>query len=248
MPGASSPADPPWEPIPPRQSEPSLARQRNEVNAAEEGHALRAGETGFVVSAPWLQSWRDYVGAGAASPGPIDNRHLCSQGSFDWHSMREADDYVILPRAVWDLLFGWFGGGPDIRVPMTSSDRGPVPNFLATRLTSTFVFQHKDAAQAIETPRERLIGDLKCYVMEQFDVDTNGQYRLVDFFRDKFHCVFDDGKTLCDYTVYEGQKIVLDYMEDGEWIAGVQPPPPPEPLSKEKQEQLRVLRSMMSGP
>jgi hypothetical protein len=230
------------------------AQQLHLVKAAERIHRLRAGETGFVVSARWLENWRRFVGCTGArpngeSPGAIDNRDLSILDSFDWESKHEARDYEILPRAVWDLLFAWFGGGPDLRVPMVAGDCGPVPDFRAAGLMLSFVFQHKDAAQTIETSRERLIGDLKIYIMEQFDVDMSGEYRLIDFFRDKFQGVFDDEKTLLDYMVYEGQKIVLDYKEDGEWVAGAQPPPlppPPEPLAKEKQKQLRVLRSMVS--
>jgi hypothetical protein len=246
--GAMAPT--PWEPIPPRTAAPPPRQQLNLVKAAEHVHRLRAGETGFLVSAGWLRHWQNFVGYDGAwpigdSPGPIDNRDIDARVSIDWQSIREGFDYVVLARAVWDLLFGWFGGGPDIPVPMTSGARGPVPDFrVAVGRMWSFVFQHKDAAQTINTPRERLIRDLKIYIMEQFDVDMSGQYRLVDFFSDKVQGVFDDGKTLVDYKLYEGQKIVLDYMEDGQWVTETQPPP--EPLINEKQKQLRMLMSKIS--
>jgi hypothetical protein len=63
---------------------------------------------------------------------------------------------------MWGLLFGWFGGGPDIRVPMVAGDRGPVPDSRAAiGRMSNFVFQHRDATRTINTPRERPVGDLK---------------------------------------------------------------------------------------
>lgn len=54
----------------------------------------------------------------AKSPGEIDNTRLLESETNPKSGLKEGlqegQDYEVVPEPIWQLLHGWYGGGPQI--------------------------------------------------------------------------------------------------------------------------------------
>ncbi|KAJ4910127.1 Ubiquitin carboxyl-terminal hydrolase 10 [Raphanus sativus] len=82
----------------------------------------------FSVSKSWYSSWERYVEqpSEAPRPGPINNHHIIETTTTSDHPPQlrrflvEGKDYVLVPQQVWNRLFQWYEGGPQIRGDLIS--------------------------------------------------------------------------------------------------------------------------------
>ncbi|GJN13067.1 hypothetical protein PR202_ga31400 [Eleusine coracana subsp. coracana] len=108
-----------------------------DITVAAEAEA-KEGDTFFLITTRWWQSWIDYVVEDSTSngsqhhefssktqrrPGAIDNTDLIDDTASDEISSMEIElhdtlvegrDYILLPQQVWETLHGWYGGGPTL--------------------------------------------------------------------------------------------------------------------------------------
>lgn len=95
-------------------------------------NGLEVGEFYYLISAKWLQTWKDFVKfdvdfEGEKSPRisykhssrpiPVDNSALIDPKFKDQviRLSRENDDYIVLPKRVWKDFLKWYNGGPEIK-------------------------------------------------------------------------------------------------------------------------------------
>ena len=81
-------------------------------------HAMAPGDVMYLISAKWLNTWRQSVGYSTGKPlrlaiPPIDNDCLFDNAGLR-QSLTEGDDFFIVSEPVWKLLSAWHGGGPSV--------------------------------------------------------------------------------------------------------------------------------------
>jgi hypothetical protein len=128
---------------------PQPAEQADEVEAAEAG-PLAEGDKVYLLASGWWNAWRGHTGygsggggGGGAPPGRIANRPLLEGGPLHLSSagqpqpalkaeLEEGRDYVVVRAPSWQLLSGWYGGGPAIE--RTAVLEGLPPNSKKPRI------------------------------------------------------------------------------------------------------------------
>jgi hypothetical protein len=116
---------------------PCTAEEERELVAAltrEAEENVKDGDLRYLVSQSWWMEWQRYVGLVSCDengteqlpqatnrPGQIDNSKLVSaetiSGSEELElqrTLREGEDYTLVPQQVWRKLFQWYKGGPEI--------------------------------------------------------------------------------------------------------------------------------------
>ncbi|KAF8646117.1 hypothetical protein HU200_065963 [Digitaria exilis] len=116
---------------------PCTAEEERELVAAltrEAEENVRDGDLRYLVSHSWWLEWQRYVGLVSYEendteqlpqainrPGEIDNSKLVSAETINGseepelqRTLREGQDYTLVPEKVWRRLYGWYKGGPEI--------------------------------------------------------------------------------------------------------------------------------------
>ncbi|OEL16929.1 Ubiquitin carboxyl-terminal hydrolase 9 [Dichanthelium oligosanthes] len=95
---------------------------------------VKDGDLRYLVSQSWWMEWQRYVGLvsyeengteqlplATNRPGEIDNSKLVSAETIDGseepelqRTLREGQDYTLVPQKVWQMLYEWYKGGPEI--------------------------------------------------------------------------------------------------------------------------------------
>jgi hypothetical protein len=96
--------------------------------------SVKDGDLRYLVSQSWWTHWQSYVGLlsygendtdiplqPTSRPGEIDNRKLVSEENSSGteeqelqRTLREGEDYTLVPQEVWRKLYDWYKGGPEI--------------------------------------------------------------------------------------------------------------------------------------
>jgi ubiquitin carboxyl-terminal hydrolase 4/11/15 len=200
-------------------SVPDGATQAQRIIDLETTVRLEVGVDAYVLAIDWLGLWRRYTGYRGAHLsgvpcGPIENSPLIKDGEFNWPSLYENHDYVIVTKAVWDQYLSWYGGGQAIAVPVVEGRDGTTT---AVVKKIEFTFQYRDVKKSAWTHKFKLISELRSDVMNLFDVPLDTETRLIDYWNDRAHMILVDTRHVYDYVLYERQQILLDYKTDGEW-------------------------------
>jgi ubiquitin carboxyl-terminal hydrolase 4/11/15 len=116
---------------------PCTAEEERELVAAltrEAEENVKDGDLRYLVSQSWWMEWQRYVGLVSCDengneqlpqatnrPGQIDNSKLVSAETISGseepelqRTLREGEDYTLVPQQVWWKLFQWYKGGPEI--------------------------------------------------------------------------------------------------------------------------------------
>ncbi|CAM0957127.1 unnamed protein product [Alopecurus aequalis] len=93
---------------------------------------VKDGDLRYLVSQSWWTNWQSYVGLlsygendtdiplhPTSRPGEIDNSKLVSEENSGeeqelQRTLREGEDYTLVPQEVWRKLYDWYKGGPEI--------------------------------------------------------------------------------------------------------------------------------------
>jgi hypothetical protein len=146
---------------------------------------LQAHGIYFLVSRRWFASWQQWAESPSrfARPGPIDNSELASlaRGGCGGKAEEGADMFVALPPEAWQLLQGWYGGGPEFKRRAFTQQCGGV----SVALCGLRVFIHRSSdicgepAFVIE-PCTATVGELKSSACAELGLDPN-KVRIWDF-------------------------------------------------------------------
>lgn len=116
---------------------PCTAEEEREVVAAltrEAEENVKDGDLRYLVSQSWWMEWQRYVGLvsyeendsvqlpqATNRPGEIDNSKLVSEETINdseepelQRTLREGQNYALVPQEVWRRLYEWYKGGPEI--------------------------------------------------------------------------------------------------------------------------------------
>eukprot|EP00667_Euglena_gracilis_P001210 EG_transcript_1211 len=87
--------------------------------AMQDAQPMAEGDRWYLVAYGWWRYWRQYSGYNHLAivtdtfSDPINNQSLLRDGRLI-STVLENTDFLLLPRAVWKLLHGWYGGGPAV--------------------------------------------------------------------------------------------------------------------------------------
>lgn len=156
-------------------------------------------------------------------PGQIDNTALLEEGSASKikRSLDEHNDYRIIPEGAWDLLFGWYGGGPPIKRRAITRPSGSVQvelygiNLKVYRSTDLqgSPYEHNES-------KSSTIGQLKATLCADLGLDES-KVRIWDYFNEKLFALLEShlDDTLESQRInVEGNSILLqEQLPDGTW-------------------------------
>ncbi|OHT08150.1 Clan CA, family C19, ubiquitin hydrolase-like cysteine peptidase [Tritrichomonas foetus] len=199
---------------------PSPEEQKQRYKQLEQESKLIPGENAYLISMKWLSTFKRDIGYYYHSEnerqcGKIDNsRLLNSSGEFDSEKVNERIDYEIVTKDVWNQLFEWYGGGPEIKAPIVQSVTGPkvVLQFLNLQCF------YKNESINIKCHKFLKGGELKAMIIHEFGLPENTEARLIDYWHKQIHNTIIDEKEIHHFSLYEGQEVLLDTKnEDGQW-------------------------------
>lgn len=221
----------------PAEEERALIR---DITVAAEAHA-KEGDTFFLITHRWWQSWIDYVIQDLANstnngshhhehgsnvlrrPGAIDNTDLIDDTASEVSNMEielhdtlvEGRDYILLPQQVWEKLHGWYGGGPTL--PRKAINTGLSQTDLAIEvypLRLQLLLAPKGEQAVIRISKKDTVGELHKKACEVFDLIPD-EVCIWDYYGRTRHSLMDNlEKTLDDANIQMDQDILVEVTTD----------------------------------
>ncbi|XP_074568079.1 ubiquitin carboxyl-terminal hydrolase 5 isoform X2 [Curcuma longa] len=229
------------------------ARSATELSPEEERVLIRdltiaaealakEGDTFFLITQRWWQSWLDYVNQDMASnsvngshhldsgclstkrPLAIDNSDLIYDASSEVSNVEtelhdtlvEGRDYILLPQQVWEKLNGWYGGGPTL--PRKAINTGLSQSDLAIEvypLRLQLYLVPRGERAIIRISKKETVGELHKKASEVFDLPLD-QVCIWDYYGQQKHTLMDNmDKTLDDANIQMDQDILVEILTDG---------------------------------
>ncbi|CAN6362928.1 unnamed protein product [Urochloa humidicola] len=211
-----------------------------DITVAAEAQA-KEGDTFFLITTRWWQSWIDYVIQDLTSvtsngshhhefgsktprrPGAIDNTDLIDDAALEVSNMEmeihdtlvEGRDYILLPQPVWEKLHGWYGGGPTL--PRKAINTG----FSQTDLTIEvyplrlqLLLMSRGERTFIRISKKDTVGQLHKRACEAFDLIPD-EVCIWDYYGQTKHTLMDNlEKTLDDANIQMDQDILVEITAD----------------------------------
>ncbi|TVU25493.1 hypothetical protein EJB05_27992 [Eragrostis curvula] len=209
-----------------------------DITVAAEAEA-KEGDTFFLITTRWWQSWIDYVIEDLTSngshhhefssriprrPGAIDNRDLIDDTATDEVSSMEIElhdtlvegrDYILLPQQVWETLHGWYGGGPTI--PRKAINSGFSQTDLAIEvypLRLQLLLMPKGDRAVIRISKKDTVGELHKKACRVFNLIPD-EVCIWDYYGRTKHTLMDNlEKTLDDANIQMDQDILVEITAD----------------------------------
>jgi len=155
-------------------------------------------------------------------PGPIDNANLLDSNSTGAlkRDITEHDDYEILSEGVWELLHGWYQGGPAIPRLAIARPTGVVIELhgLTLKLYRTASTPESESI-AITESKATTVATFKKRACRELGLDPD-KTRIWDFYNGRRYTSLEDSadKSLDDCRIYDDNPILLEQKRaDGTW-------------------------------
>ncbi|GJD10560.1 Ubiquitin carboxyl-terminal hydrolase 4 [Galdieria sulphuraria] len=155
-------------------------------------------------------------------PGPIDNAYLVkSIEEVDQSSeqvelkpnLLEQVDFVLVPKAVWELLFSWYGGGPEISRPVVLGPSGECfVEIYPVELNISFICPSKTVETTIHLSKTTKIKELKNKVLLKLNINnvTVSDLEVWNMLDDVPPVLLDnDEETVAEAVLVSGQKVQI---------------------------------------
>lgn len=215
-----------------------------DISAAAESQT-KEGDTFYLITSRWWQSWLDYVnhdmnstvsnGYGSHNyespsssnpkrPFAIDNSDLINEATIEvsyvdielHETLVEGRDYILLPQEVWDRLLGWYGGGPTLARYTINS--GLSQTDLAVEvypLRLQLLLVPKVEHAIIRISKKETVRELHRKACEVFDLILDNVC-IWDYYGHQKHALMNDmDKTLDDANIQMDQDILVEILGDG---------------------------------
>mmetsp|Transcript_38868 Transcript_38868/g.91496 ORF Transcript_38868/g.91496 Transcript_38868/m.91496 type:complete len:920 (+) Transcript_38868:303-3062(+) len=157
-------------------------------------------------------------------PGPIDNGILLTDDAREsGHLKRELQDhqdYEVLSEGVWELLHGWYSGGPPIKRRAVTTQKGKVE--VDVYLLRLKVVKSSDInAEPLEMAESRhtTVEVLKKKACEAFGLEVE-KVRIWDYFKQRKYSNLEGqlNDSLEDSRIQDENDILLEeQLADGSW-------------------------------
>lgn len=200
---------------------PPASQQVSIIRNLEKTTNLTINESAYLISSKWLKNWKLAVGYSNFQPKDImipeiDNRELLSGANIRLN-VSEGIDYEIITKRMWDQLYSWYKGGPEIQVNVEHDDVNK--RNVAVIFKPTFQVYYRDGRRPFTFSIYQKIGHLKEIVCKSFDCDPSKSI-LCDFEDRVRNIALDDSQSLNYYHIVDSDHYLLleTQREDGSWI------------------------------
>ena len=171
---------------------------------------INDGDVVYCISTTWFKKWQKHVGyfkkddTSNTSCGEINNSDLLWANKFD-NSKKIRLDYVMVTPEIWNKLFSWYGGGPEIKFPVIYTGEKLIPNDEPMKLRILYRGNEK----SINTNKNVLAKQLKKEIYILFGIHSKTETKLADIYNNNFIKFLDDEKTLYTGQIYDNQIVEL---------------------------------------
>nr|XP_017253038.1 PREDICTED: ubiquitin carboxyl-terminal hydrolase 5 isoform X1 [Daucus carota subsp. sativus] len=193
----------------------------------------KEGDLFYLLTHRWWHNWLDYVdGLEVAAdnngftdfkrPSGINNYDLINRvttkGSDVCAELRdglvEGTDYILLPKAVWNQLHAWYGGGPALARKVISS--GISQTELSVEVYPLRLQLHlipKGDQSSIRISKKETVGELHKKACEIYGLTTE-QTCIWDYFGHRKQSLMNDlDKSLDDVNIQMNQDILVEVID-----------------------------------
>lgn len=201
------------------ESRPSIDEQKAIIKD-NEIHSILSIESGaYAINKKWYNDWKLCVGYDSEkkdiSLGPINNEVIYCQGNgLVRIEKQEGFDFGIVKKGVWENLYEWYGGGPEIKLEVFE-DNGllfAIPQKAKVCIRCTIDDEKSDFFYEVyHRLRVKKVIDI---AMEHFKVPLGCNYQLVEIFHKKVRRIFDPTGTFQDSHLDDDQVFILDVEDD----------------------------------
>ena len=182
---------------------PSNKEQVKTIKNLEETTSFERGGSAYLISAKWLNSWKENVGYSSKGSSDtkekileIDNSCICNEERKFNQNLVEKTDYEILTKEVWEQLLTWYGGGPKVTVPLViNRDKELVA--LVKSFDVFIIYKKKKVEKHLNDYVK--IKDLK----KELGLQKKKNLKMVLLRNDKVECEMDESKYIGDYSINE---------------------------------------------
>uniref|UniRef100_A0A0E0EW13 Ubiquitin carboxyl-terminal hydrolase n=1 Tax=Oryza meridionalis TaxID=40149 RepID=A0A0E0EW13_9ORYZ len=201
---------------------------------------VKDGDLRYLVSHSWWINWQSYVGLikpdendadmlpqAPSRPGEIDNSKLVSEESSSigdepelQRTLREGDDYALVPQEVWRKLHEWYKGGPELsrRVICSSpTSRSYIVDVYPLRLK---LFDGRDSLEKIiRISRKAKVSELYSLVCSLLSVEQS-KIDIWDFYqKTKGKKLINLNETVEEAQLMMDQEIIVEAKADDAWCS-----------------------------
>ncbi|KAK1694163.1 hypothetical protein QYE76_010860 [Lolium multiflorum] len=205
---------------------------------------VKDGDLRYLVSQSWWTNWQSYVGLlsygendtdiplqPTSRPGEIDNRKLVSEenssGSEEQElqrTLREGEDYTLVPPEVWRKLYDWYKGGPAISRKVICEDptsRRYIVDVYPLHLA--LIDERDSSSRTIKLSRKAKVHELYRLVCSILSVEQS-KIRLWDYYqKTKNKELANQSETLEEAQLTMDQEILLEVSVDYTWSSDLAP-------------------------
>ncbi|KAL8146755.1 ubiquitin carboxyl-terminal hydrolase 5 [Apium graveolens] len=202
----------------------------------------KEGDVFYLLTHKWWHTWLNYVNQSEAAvenngfsdfkrPSGINNYDLInrvtSKDSGLCAELRdglvEGTDYVLLPKAVWNQIHTWYGGGPPLARRVISS--GLSKTELTVEVYPLRLQLHlipRGDQSSIRISKKETVGELHRKACEIYGLTTE-QTCIWDYFGHRKHALMNDlDKSLEDVNIQMNQDILVEVIDSSGGIRSIQ--------------------------
>lgn len=184
-------------------------------------YPLRVGENqAYIISNSWLSMWKQFTGYDSSSHSnlphpseitnfkidPIDNNDIVINENELDPTKREEIDFTILSPEVWNQFLHWFGGGPQISVPVYLNSNKQ-PTAIIHRFYIFCKYQNEDNVP-FSVFNLMQLKELMNMARERFKIPNDIQIRFLEIDRKR---TLDLNNTIYGNELHPNIKLIIDY-------------------------------------
>uniref|UniRef100_A0ACD5TK19 Uncharacterized protein n=1 Tax=Avena sativa TaxID=4498 RepID=A0ACD5TK19_AVESA len=200
--------------------------------------SVKDGDLRYLVSQSWWTHWQSYVGLlsygendtdiplqPTSRPGEIDNRKLVSEENSSGteeqelqRTLREGEDYTLVPQEVWRKLYDWYKGGPEICRKVICEDptsRRYIVDVYPLHLT--LIDERVSSVRTIKLSRKAKVQELYRLVCSLLAVEQSKILLWDHYQKTKNKKLTNMGETLEEAQLMMDQEILLEVSVDYTW-------------------------------
>uniref|UniRef100_A0A0D9XHX7 Ubiquitin carboxyl-terminal hydrolase n=1 Tax=Leersia perrieri TaxID=77586 RepID=A0A0D9XHX7_9ORYZ len=222
---------------------PCTAEEERELVVAltrEAEENVKDGDLRYLVSYSWWINWQRYVGLIRADdndaemlpqspsrPGEIDNSKLVSEESSSvdnepdlQRTLREGEDYTLVPQEVWRKLHEWYKGGPEISrkvICNSPTSKSYIVDVYPLRLK---LFDERGSSERIiRISRKAKVRELYSLVCSLMNVEQS-KMSILDYYQmTKRQKLTNLNETVEEAQLMMDQEIIVEMKPDDDWCS-----------------------------
>ena len=186
-------------------------KQREEIKRLTAETTLSTSEPAYLLSSEWFLTFKDIIcydedcDPTSEEIPEIDNSKLLNNGKLK-NNLTENQEFVIITKGVYDALKSYYGGGPDVTAKVVFN---PIKkqNVVVYRKITIFIIFEKEKKEFVTT-QYHPVSSIKQKSMDAFSINSDDVV-LCEYFNNEIGEVLDDNKLLVEYSITDGQTLVL---------------------------------------